>query len=137
MPIEKITFEKLMPTMMYGNEKFIMEGTVGPDETKESLYDEMYQTAIAQFYRNNPHFKDDYQFAVLKANDEFQVNSIAGKAIFMEDSPQKKDSILEGINNCDGWTGEKGLRSYELLVKNNATWKQAFDDKKKQLGLIG
>jgi hypothetical protein len=124
MPVDKIRFEKLIPTVQYGNELFVMEATIAPGETIEQLYDEMYKTAVRQFERNNPHLAGQ--------SEQFQPHEPAILPIAQVEKPIGK-SMVEQIMSCDSM---KVLESYKLLVKNNDEWKAAYDSKYNQLKAI-
>ena len=127
MPIEVIKFKKLFPTVQYGNEEFSMEATIGPNETKEQLYDEMYKTALAQFQRNNPHLAESIQLdGPLPPEPPILPTVTIDREI-------GGDKILEGILSA---ADASDLSGYKLLVKNNFVWSEAYSKRAKELGVI-
>jgi hypothetical protein len=123
MPIEKIKFEKLFPTVQYGNELFSMEGTVGPNETKESLYDEMHDLAVNRFYRNNPHLQSDISAPQPAEPKELPIKQVEKDADF-EPIP-----TLVAIASCKS---PAVLKIYRKQLKTRAE-EIAYEEKMQEL----
>ncbi len=117
MPIEKVKYENLFPTVQYGNELFSMEGTVGEGETIQSLYDSMFQMAKVQHERNYP-FLSEPQSAEPTTLPIVKTERIEGLSVVEQIGTVKELKVLEG---------------YRLLVKNNPEWLLAYNNKLKEL----
>lgn len=117
MPIDKIRFEKLFPTVQYGNELFVMECSLGPGETVEGLYDMMSQIAVAQFARNNPNMAAYQNTVTISQSPEPEVLPVT--------VVEKARSLEDDVRSCSEITV---LKSYELLVKSNPILKNAYDE---------
>ena len=122
MPIEKVKFEKLFPTAQYANELFSMEGTIGPSETKESLYDEMYQTAMFQFYKNNPHLQEQQTI-------DLGVYHSAGENFTTKTTEDFKPiSFIDQVQTCTSPTVLKALKQLAKTEYEERIWGNKMEE---------
>lgn len=126
MKIDRVSYQRLMPTGMYSNERIGIEAMLDEGEKPEEAISQLKQMVEEFHKQSNPQF---YQEGgeVGMAYPEI----LAGREPITQDAKEKRVLLLIGdINSCKE---VKVLESYRLIAKQIPEIQSAYEKKMQEL----
>lgn len=125
MPIDKIEYKNLIPTIQFGNEEFKFYATPTETETMQDLFDKMFSAAMEQHKRNYPNLAAEVPMVRFSPPPLYGIQQPPEPEVLPVTVVEKGHSLEDDVRSCSEITV---LKSYELLVKSNPILKNAYDE---------
>ncbi len=134
MIIPEINYEQLFPLPQpYANVRLSIKIILEPGDTIEDCFKRGHHEANANFNKLFPQITVNPEYArhLTNANAEYHnAAKFPMQEIQIDPKQSATERMIAAINSC---TEVKTLESFKLLVKNNAEFQAAYDEKMNQL----
>ncbi len=124
MKIDRIGYHKNYNIVGMQWEKIIMEGELEPGDNEMECIKELRRRCDSAAQSHEP------QYTLPDNFNDTHTSRMEGNTLVVEPKLSKEESMIKLIGSCNSLAE---LKSYELISKNNESFKEAYANKLKEL----